>query len=60
MFWIRYQDADGRERKEKAGSFRAAENLVGKRRQQAREGVKLPENPSVPCCDLRGYSLSIA
>jgi integrase len=44
VYWIRYQDADGRERKEQAGSFRAAEDLVGKRRQQAREGVKLPEN----------------
>ena len=43
VFWIRYQDADGRERKEKVGSLRNAGKLVENRRTDARRGLKLPE-----------------
>lgn len=44
VFWVRYVDSDGRERKEKVGSLRNAEKLVEQRRTDARRGVKLPES----------------
>lgn len=43
IWWIRYVDADGRFRREVAGSKSAAINLVRKRKMQALEGKKLPE-----------------
>jgi integrase len=43
IWWIRYIDADGRERREKAGSKSVAIQLYRKRKQQALEGRKLPE-----------------
>jgi site-specific recombinase XerD len=42
-WWIRYVDAQGRFRREKAGSKGAAIDLVRKRKQHALEGRKLPE-----------------
>ncbi len=43
QWWIRYVDASGRFRREKAGSKSAAIKLADKRRTQALEGKKLPE-----------------
>lgn len=43
-WWICYHDADGRRRREKAGTKAVALRLYIKRKQQALEGVKLPEN----------------
>lgn len=43
IWWIRYVDAAGRERREKAGSKSVAIQLYRKRKQQALEGKKLPE-----------------
>ena len=43
LWWIRYVDADGRYRRELAGTKSAAINLVRKRKMQALEGKKLPE-----------------
>ena len=43
IWWIRYVDAQGRYRREKAGTKGAAKNLYTKRKQQALEGHKLPE-----------------
>ena len=43
IWWIRYTDADGRERREKAGTKSTAKLLYQKRKQQALEGKKLPE-----------------
>ncbi len=42
-WWIRYIDAAGKERREKAGSKSVAIQLYRKRKQQALEGKKLPE-----------------
>jgi site-specific recombinase XerD len=42
-WWIRYNDSNGRYRREKAGSKSVAIKLVDKRRTQALEGKKLPE-----------------
>jgi site-specific recombinase XerD len=44
VWWIQYFDASGRRRREKVGAKKAAIKLVEKRRTQAREGVKMPEN----------------
>jgi len=44
IWWIRWTDAEGRKRREKAGSHGVAEKLLAKRRGEAVEGVKLPEN----------------
>jgi hypothetical protein len=44
VWWINYRDAQGRGRREKVGSKSAAIKLVEKRRTEARQGVKLPEN----------------
>lgn len=43
IWWIRYIDAAGKERREKAGSKSVAIQLYRKRKQQALEGKKLPE-----------------
>jgi integrase len=43
VWWIRYVDAAGRLRREKAGTKSAAVDLYRKRKQQALEGIKLPE-----------------
>jgi integrase len=43
VWWIRYIDASGKERREKAGSKSIAIQLYRKRKQQALEGKKLPE-----------------
>jgi site-specific recombinase XerD len=42
-WWICYWDAQGRKRREKAGTKSAAIDLYRKRKQEALEGVKLPE-----------------
>jgi site-specific recombinase XerD len=42
-WWIRYNDSNGRYRREKAGTKSVAIKLVDKRRTQALEGKKLPE-----------------
>lgn len=42
-WWIRFVDASGRYRREKAGTRGAAEKLYHKRKQEALEGRKLPE-----------------
>ena len=43
VWWIRYIDASGKERREKAGTKSVAIQLYRKRKQQALEGRKLPE-----------------
>lgn len=43
VFWIRYVDASGRYRREKAGAYGIAEKLLAKRRGEAVMGKKLPE-----------------
>jgi len=43
VWWIRYADATGRERREKAGTKSAARQLYTKRKAHALEGRKLPE-----------------
>jgi len=43
IWWIRYTDAEGRERREKAGTKSTAKLLYQKRKQHALEGRKLPE-----------------
>jgi integrase len=43
VWWIRYVDAGGRYRREKAGTKSAARHLYVKRKQEALEGRKLPE-----------------
>ncbi len=42
-WWIRYTDASGKERREKAGTKSVAKLLYQKRKQEALEGKKLPE-----------------
>ncbi len=42
-WWIRYNDSNGRYRREKAGSKSVAIKLVEKRRTEALQGKKLPE-----------------
>jgi hypothetical protein len=44
IWWIRYADASGRIRREKAGTRSAAIALCEKHRNEARCGRKLPEN----------------
>jgi site-specific recombinase XerD len=43
IWWIRYVDARGRYRREKAGTWSTADRLVDKRRNEALQGRKLPE-----------------
>jgi hypothetical protein len=42
-WWIRFADGQGKYRRGRVGSYKAAEKLYHKRKQQALEGVKLPE-----------------
>ena len=44
IWWIRWTDQDGRKRREKAGTYSAAQKLLAKRHTQKLEGKKLPEN----------------
>jgi site-specific recombinase XerD len=56
-WWIRYVDAQGRLRREKAGTWAAACALYTKRKNEATEGRKLPENlRQVNMPTLRGFS----
>lgn len=48
-WWICYYDHIGRKHREKAGTKSAAIKLYRKRKQQALEGKKLPENLRRPC-----------
>jgi len=43
IWWIRYVDAQGRYRREKAGTWGTADKLLDRRRGEALEGKKLPE-----------------
>ena len=43
VWWIRYVDADGRYRREKAGTKSMAIDLYRKRKTEALQGRKLPE-----------------
>jgi hypothetical protein len=44
VYWIRYVDAQGRFRREKAGTLSTARKLYNKRKTEALQGVVLPEN----------------
>ena len=44
VWWVRHVDADGRLRREKAGTKSAALHLYRKRKTEALEGKKLPDN----------------
>jgi integrase len=44
VWWVRYNDANHRVRREKVGTRRAAVNLYQKRKTEVREGKKLPDN----------------
>lgn len=44
VWWICYADASGKKRREKAGTKAVARKLYMKRKQEALEGRKLPEN----------------
>ena len=44
LWWIRYVDAQGRYRREKAGTLSMAKALYHKRKTEALQGVLLPEN----------------
>jgi integrase len=44
VFWIRYVDAHGRYRREKAGTFSQAQKLLVKRQNEKIVGKKLPES----------------
>jgi integrase len=44
LWWIRFSDGTGRERREKAGTRSAARKLYSKRKQEVLEGRKLPES----------------
>src|SRR3990170_3214198 len=44
VWWIRYSDATGRIRREKAGLKQTAENLYRKRKTEVLQGKKLPES----------------
>jgi site-specific recombinase XerD len=48
VWWIRYADSMGRIRREKAGAKSAAFNLYRKRKTEALQGKKLPENLRAP------------
>ena len=43
IWWIRYR-VDGVLKREKVGTHEAAKNLLNKRRNEIREGIKMPEN----------------
>ena len=44
IWWIRWTDQDGHKRREKAGTYSAAQKLLAKRHTQKLEGKKFPEN----------------
>jgi integrase len=44
VWWIRYVDAQGRYRREKAGTLSTAKTLYHKRKTEALQGIVLPEN----------------
>jgi site-specific recombinase XerD len=44
VYWVRFRDADGKLRREKAGRKSDAIDLFRKRTEERRVGVKLPEN----------------
>ena len=48
IWWIRYADAMGRIRREKAGTKGAAIKLYQKRKTEVLQGKKLPENLRAP------------
>jgi site-specific recombinase XerD len=48
IWWIRYADSTGRIRREKAGTKGAAIDLYRKRKTEALQGKKLPENLRTP------------
>ena len=52
IWWIRWTDAEGRKRREKAGSHGVAEKLLVNRQAEKLKGVKLPGQPS-----REGYQL---
>src|SRR5215467_12322126 len=57
IWWICYWDASGRKRREKAGTWAAARDLYFKRKNEALQGKKLPENlrhANMPT--LRGFA----
>ncbi len=57
IWWIRYADASGRIRREKAGTKSAAIKLYNKRKAEALQGRKLPENlRHSPAPSLRNFS----
>jgi hypothetical protein len=43
IWWIRYR-VDGVLKREKAGAWGAAKDLLNKRKNEIREGIKMPEN----------------
>jgi integrase len=60
-WWIRYVDAQGRYRREKAGTRAAARDLYTKRKQEALEGRKLPEKlrrPLVPFGEIADHAIA--
>lgn len=60
IWWVRYVDADGRLRREKAGTKSAAIHLYRKRKTEALEGKKLPEKlrrPPVSFADIAKEAL---
>jgi integrase len=48
VYWIRYADAAGKIRREKAGRLSTAVKLYQKRKTEIREGKKLPQNLRAP------------
>lgn len=57
QWWIRYVDAQGRLRREKAGTWSVARDLYTKRKNEALAGRKLPENlRNIMMPTLRGFS----
>lgn len=59
VWWIRYRDGEGRFRREKAGTKATAIKLYTKRKQQALERRKLPENLRATKCSF-GELLELA
>jgi integrase len=61
VWWIRYNDANGRVRREKVGLREAAKNLYNKRKTEVLQSKKLPENfraPAVTFADLAKDALA--
>jgi hypothetical protein len=61
VWWIRYVDAQGRYRREKAGTWSNADKLLTKRKNGALEGKKLPETlrrRAVPFADVADDALA--